>query len=140
MKLLRDYWPLIPLASLTLLGLILRLYQLDWQCLMVDETVTLMIAAKTTSEIFVWSMQVDCNPPLYYLLAHWSTLLFGIISDFAIRFPSVILGTLAIPISYLVGKEIRNTTLGLLSATIISFMFARACCIPRIHLLFRKDI
>jgi uncharacterized membrane protein len=119
----RHNYRIPTLIIITLFGLLLRLYQLDWQCLMVDETVTAMVAAKTTSEIFTWAMQVDCNPPLYYLMAHWSSLLFGSISDYAIRFPSAIIGTLAIPLSYLVGKEIRNATLGLLSATIVSFLF-----------------
>lgn len=119
----RKYWAEISLLFLIAFGFCIRLYQLDWQCLMVDETVTSMVAAKTTSDILTWSMQIDCNPPLYYLLAHYSSLLFGGVLDFAIRFPSVILGTLAIPMSYIVGKEVRNKTLGILSATIVSFLF-----------------
>ena len=123
MNWIREHWGGITLCILTLFAFCLRICQLDYQCLMVDETVTSNIAKMTTMEIFKWAMQVDCNPPLYYLLAHWFSLVFGGITDFAIRFPSVILGTITVPLSYLVGKTVKSKTLGLLLASIVAFLF-----------------
>jgi uncharacterized membrane protein len=50
-------------------------------------------------------------------------MLFGEASRFAIRFPSLIIGTLAIPAAYFLGKEVNGKTLGLLVAALISCMF-----------------
>ena len=119
----RNYYPEIALAAITIFGLFLRIYNLGWQCLTVDEVVTSNIAAKPFGYIFHWSLNFDCNPPAYYLLAHGSALLFRGVSAFAIRFPAAILGTLAIPMIYLVGKKIHGETLGLLAASLVSFMF-----------------
>ncbi len=123
MKLIRDHWSLIAIASLTLLGLILRLYHLDWQCLTIDEKVTYQVASRTTMDLIKWALGGDYNPPTYYILAHWSSILFGGVSNFAIRFPAMILGTLTIPIAYLVGKEYHDNITGILVATIICFSY-----------------
>lgn len=123
MRFLRNNWPVIALAAITLLGFLLRLHNLDWQCLKVDELVTRWAAMQTTESIITWSLSVDYNPPLYYLLAHWSSLIFGEVTRFSLRFPALICGTLAITAAYFIGKEIKGNTLGLLLASLISFMF-----------------
>jgi 4-amino-4-deoxy-L-arabinose transferase-like glycosyltransferase len=123
MGLLKNNWQIITLAIITLSGFLLRFHNLDWQCLKVDELVTTQAAMQPTCDIIRWSLSVDYNPPLYYLLAHWSSMIFGETSRFAIRFPALILGTLAIPASYLLAKEVKNETLGLLVAALVSFMF-----------------
>ena len=118
----RNYWPLIAVAILTIAGFVFRMYRLDWQCLMVDEMTTSNFAVNSTQWIIRYSLSSDYNPPLYYLVAHYSEMLFGI-TRFAVRFPAVIFGTLSIPAIYFLGKEVRGTTLGLLSASLVSFMF-----------------
>lgn len=123
MNFIKKYWALIVLAGITLFGFLLRLHNLDWQCLKVDELVTISVAKSTSFEIARWALSVDYNPPGYYLLAHWSSMLFGEITRFTIRFPALIFGTLAIPATYLIGKELKGTTLGLLGAAIVSFTF-----------------
>jgi 4-amino-4-deoxy-L-arabinose transferase-like glycosyltransferase len=120
---LKKHWSEICLLVITIAGLALRLYNLTWQCLNVDEVATELIAGHSTIWIVQFSLASDYNPPLYYLIVHWFAMLTGELSVFAIRFPAVIFGTLAIPVLYLVGKEIRNKTLGLLLAATISFMF-----------------
>jgi uncharacterized membrane protein len=117
--------PWIPLTilAITLIGLALRLYQLDFQCLNVDEAYVIQLAADPTMSIIHSSLYIDCNPPLYYLAAHWSSVLLGGVSWFSIRIPAVIFGTLCIPLVYCVGKEMRGKTLGLLAAAAMAIMF-----------------
>jgi 4-amino-4-deoxy-L-arabinose transferase-like glycosyltransferase len=50
-------------------------------------------------------------------------MLFGEVTRFSIRFPAVVCGALAIPVSYFIGKEVKSETLGLLVAALVSFMF-----------------
>lgn len=110
--------------GLTIAGFLIRIYHLDWQCLTVDEGVTyrVMSIVKDPVSIFFWSFQYDYNPPLYYLTACFSAMVFGL-SDFAIRFPAVVFGTLLIPSMYFFGKELRNETLGILCSGISVFFF-----------------
>ena len=134
LQFVRKYWAGILVVFITLFGLALRLYQLDYQCLNVDEFTSYNIANHTASYIvnYAWNMgdtiggvQLggDYNPPTYYLLVHYSMQLLGGFSRFAVRIPAVIFGTLCIPVIYFVGKELHNKTLGLLAATLVSFMF-----------------
>jgi len=120
---LRKYWAECAVIGITILALGIRLYNLTFQCYNVDEIFTAQVAANTSLQIIHWSLSVDCNPPLYYLAAHWSSVLLGSIDQFSIRIPAVIFSVLAIPVVYLTGKELRNTTLGLLAAASMTIMF-----------------
>jgi len=119
----RKWVPVAAINTIVIFGFLLRVYNLSWQCLKVDELVTQTAAEMSTLNIFRWSLSVDYNPPLYYLLAHWSSILFGDVTNFSMRFPAVICGTIAIYLSYCIGKEVKSETLGLLVASLISFMF-----------------
>ena len=120
---IKKYWPYVILALITVAGFLLRMYQLTWQCLNVDEATTSMIANNTVSWIVHYSLTTDYNPPAYYLIAHYSFVFFNEVSRFSVRFPAVIFGTLAIPMAYFVAKEIRGITLGLFVTGLMSFMF-----------------
>jgi 4-amino-4-deoxy-L-arabinose transferase-like glycosyltransferase len=56
----------------------------------------------------------------YYLFA-LSAKIFGL-NEFAIRFPSVVFGVLTIWAVYLLGKELFNKNVGLVAATLITFL------------------
>ena len=74
----------------------LRLYRLDGQSLWYDEGVTAMLARLGPGELARWTAN-DIQPPLYYLqMAAWSAL--AGVSEFALRFPSVFWGVLAVPL------------------------------------------
>lgn len=119
---MEKWWATLSLIIITLCGLGFRLYQLTKPALNIDEVTTTWIANHTTAYIVSYSLSTDYNPPLYYLFAHGSAILLGDYSPFSVRLPAVIFGTLAIPIIYLVGKEIKNETLGLLLAALVSFI------------------
>lgn len=116
---LKKHWVGIALLSLTLFGLFLRLYHIDFQCPSWDEEFTRNLAVTNSSYIIGFSLGVDCNPPLYYLIAHWFYLLFGSASTAIIRLPAAISGTLFIPIVFYVGREFKDETLGFLCAFIV---------------------
>lgn len=118
----KSHWDLIAISVITIFAFILRMYRLDWQCLKVDELVTYNVAQRSTMDIITWALSVDYNPPLYYVLAHLSSVVFGL-SSFSIRFPAAICGTLCIPVIYYLGKEMHGKTLGLLMATVSAFAF-----------------
>ena len=106
-KQIEKQWAAISIIFITLCGLGFRLYQITGQQLNIDEVTTLGIANHTSAFIVSYSLGHDNNPPLYYLFAHWSSVLLGEYSAFSIRIPAVIFGTLAIPVIYLIGKEIK---------------------------------
>jgi 4-amino-4-deoxy-L-arabinose transferase-like glycosyltransferase len=122
-KVIEKQWAIISIIVITLCGLGFRLFQLTKQQLNIDESTTAWIANHTSAYIISYSLGQDNNPPLYYLFAHWSSVLLGGYSVFSVRIPAVIFGTLAIPVIFLIGKEIKNETLGILLASLTSFIY-----------------
>lgn len=107
---------------LTAIGFFIRLYHLDWQCLTVDELITQRAASQgSLFECISWSMWHEYNPPLYNTLAYAFSALIGGVA--AIRIPALICGTLTIPAMFFLGREIKNETLGLMSAGFVTFLF-----------------
>jgi len=113
---------LIILACITIAGLALRVYQLGFQCFWTEEQYTAGIAAEPFSRILAISLLTDHNPPLYYLAAHASRILFGA-PDVVLRYPSVFFGVLVIPVVYLVGREFRDELTGLFGAGFIAVLY-----------------
>jgi hypothetical protein len=54
----------------------------------------------------------DTHPPFYYLLIHFTRQLWGE-TDFAYRYPSLLLGLLLLPLLYQLGRRLHNRYLGL---------------------------
>jgi uncharacterized membrane protein len=123
-SLFRRHWVAITLITITLIGLALRLYQLDFQCLAADEIKTYtIVSTKTIPGILAWALGSDYNPPLFYIISKISALAFGTTTIFSIRFPDVILGTLAIPVAYLLGNETEGVWSGIITAIFIAASF-----------------
>lgn len=102
---------------MVLVGTFLRFWALDFQILNLDEQFTVMWARPGLSaiQLIINALTIDFTPPLYYLAAHFSMLVFGATAT-AIRIPSTIAGILLIPVMYFVGKEYREERFGLLLA------------------------
>ena len=107
----------LALIVLMVIGLIIRAWHPEFQIMNGDEIWTINFASPSLStwDLIVTSLSNDCNPPLYYLIAQFSMMVFGE-NAWAIRIPSVIFGTLLIPCMYLVGKEYKDELFGLLCA------------------------
>jgi uncharacterized membrane protein len=118
----RKHWAGICLLIITIAGLALRLYHLDYQGYFSEEVFTL-----NGNSLSYYQMILDSfinpqsgEPPLYFFIDKLSTGLFGSISLLSIRFPSAIFGTLCIPAIYALGEEYRDKITGLLAALTIT--------------------
>ena len=114
------------LIALILIGAIVRFWNLGFQHMTMDEEFTIRFAGLgiTAGQLFIQSLSTDFTPPLYYIAAHLSMIVFGATAE-SIRYPSVIAGILLIPVMYFIGREYKNELFGLLLAgfTTISYSF-----------------
>ena len=107
------------LIGLTLVGFLLRFYNLGWNSLWLDEASTLTFARQSLIGIWESTAGGEFNPPLFYWLEH-GMLLFGD-SEFVLRLLPALLGVLTIPVVYLIGKEFRDRNVGLIAAALLTF-------------------
>lgn len=117
MKIPRNH--LIILFLLMLIGGIWRAWNIGIPLFHVDERFTFQLVQHDFWYILWYGLSQDCNPPLYYILDHFSLIAFGA-NAFAERLPALISGILLIPAAYFLGMELRNDTLGLLSAILVA--------------------
>jgi uncharacterized membrane protein len=105
------------LIGLLLLACAARLYRLDTQSIWFDEGWSAYAALQPT---FGDAINADpTNPPLYYVLLNMIVRGFGY-SEFALRYVSLLLGLLAIPLSYQLGRRLFNPRAGLGAAFLIA--------------------
>ena len=105
----------LQLLTILLVGFFLRVYDLSAESLWLDEAFSIVRAKLNLNQIFFYP---ENSPPLYYILLHWWINLFGD-SEFSVRFPSVIFGSLSIFMVYKVGKRIFDKDVGILSSLIL---------------------
>ena len=86
-----------------ILGTILRFISLN-QSLWLDEATTALVMNMSLPDFFNKFIINDFHPPLYYLVIHYWSNLFGT-SEIMLRIPSVIFGVLTIYFLYLAVKE-----------------------------------
>ena len=85
-------WITVPLAvAVVLASAVLKLFIAGDQPLWLDETFTAAIVSQPRFADFARQVYLDANAPLYYLIAHLWTQLFGL-SDVALRLPSALFG------------------------------------------------
>ncbi len=106
---------LIVLLTILSIGLFLRIYDLGSESIWLDESASVKFASLNLSQIFFLS---EKNPPLYNIILHWWINLFGD-SEFSIRFPSVIYGSLSIFMMYKVGNQIFGKNVGVLGSLLL---------------------
>jgi uncharacterized membrane protein len=112
------------LVFLCIIGAILRFWNIGFQHMNWDEEWTIKFAGLGISawDLVIKSLSTDCNPPLYYLAAHFSMFLFGETAT-AIRIPSAIAGILLIPVMYYIGEEYCDELFGLMMATFTTIFY-----------------
>jgi mannosyltransferase len=101
---------LITLA-LVALGFALRLYKLGSESLWYDELLQLDIARKPLA-LFPGQLPKYSALPLDYVISHFWILLGH--SEFWVRIPAVVVGTLTLPVAYQLGRKLLGRTEGLL--------------------------
>jgi len=96
------------------LGGFLRLYDLGAESIWLDEANTVYVSGQSLSSIII-----DYSPPLYFIITHFWTVVFGS-SELAIRFPSAVFGIISIFLMYKIGYHLFNQKIGLISSFLLS--------------------
>jgi hypothetical protein len=112
----RTRWAI--LASITLLGLALRLFRLGAGSIWYDEGVSLYLAHLSIPALIAHTAG-DIHPPLYYILLHVWLLLAGE-SQFAAAFFSLFFGILLIPATYLVARRLLGRDVAVVAAFLVA--------------------
>ena len=109
------------LAVITLIGLGLRLARFD-ESFSIDELFARqeILPSQSLSDLIkAVSESIEVSPPLFFVLA-WICSKFSSSID-AIRLPSLIAGTAAIPIAFLVGRRAVGSLAGTVAAAVVAF-------------------
>jgi hypothetical protein len=115
-RLLRAHW--IALVCALLAAFVLRLYHLGEQSLWYDETVSAVLAGKSSAELIAHTAR-DIHPPLYYLLLHFWQIGTGN-HDFSLAFFSLFWGMVLIAgtgtlARWVGGRQVALVTVALLT-------------------------
>lgn len=110
---------LLAVAGITLIGFALRLARYH-QSVYGDEISTLyIIRGRSLSDVVhMVASDAEISPPLYFILA-WITAKLGSAPEL-MRLPSLIAGTVSIPLVYLVGARALNRLTGVIAAAIMA--------------------
>ena len=108
------------LGAITLLGFVLRLYRLDSQSIWYDEVFALSVSRFPFAQMHKALIQDLVHPPLhYYVLREWFRAFgFGVFQG---RLLSVLFGTLAIVMIYVLADYLFDHRAALLSAVLLAF-------------------
>ena len=104
---------LLILGGLVLVGLVLRLAVP--RGIWLDEAISIHQARLSLHDLFQNLYNGDRQPPLYHLTL-WATIRAFGHSEFAVRLPSLIAGTLVIPVLYELARELYDRRTGLVAA------------------------
>lgn len=114
--------------ALVAAGLVLRLYQLGYEKLWLDEAFTATIVSYDIPTLLahypVFSPHpyvewLSASPPLYFLVTWPVTALFGR-SEFWLRLPSALAGTATIYLVYRLGRRMFNRRVGVIAAAFLT--------------------
>jgi hypothetical protein len=108
---------LLVLGGLIIVGLALRLAVP--RGIWLDEAISIHQARLSLHDLFRNLYYGDRQPPLYHLTLWLTIRVFGH-SEFAVRLPSLIAGTLLIPVLYELGRELYDRRTGLIAAAFAS--------------------
>lgn len=109
------------LGFIILFNLISKCYYLSEESLYMDEAYSVYYSQQSVTELF-YTISIDQNPPLYYLLLHYWMEIFGN-SEFAFKSLSVLVSTAAVVVLFLFSNRFLNTTTAIFSTLLYSFSF-----------------
>jgi uncharacterized membrane protein len=118
--------PLLWPAALFVLALALRLAALGAKSLWFDEALSLDDSTSVRTRF-----GSGFHPPVYYVLLHGWTALFGA-SDLSLRLTAVLPGALTVPALYLLGKRLFGRREGLAGALLL--------CTASLHVEFSQEV
>jgi mannosyltransferase len=107
------------LASLVVVNIALKFFQVSDASIWLDEAHTANQALKSISEIISDSAK-DQNPPLYFMVMHFWIKVFGI-SESGIRSFSILMSVITIPVLFYFAKENFNTKAAVIASVLFTF-------------------
>jgi uncharacterized membrane protein len=114
-----KYWPFFLLVGIMVIGGCLRLYRLGVASIWIDEYTSVYYATQQGVSSLLTAMgDGSVHPPLYFLLLHFWLQLGD--TDFHLRLPSALFGTLSIAALYFMTAEMFDRRVGLLSALLLA--------------------
>jgi len=115
-------WEIAAVGAATVIGMLLRFWRLGTDPLSFDEISSWDFAHQSVPFIFGRLAHIENNPPFYYLLVHLVMRLGE--SEYLLRLPSAIAGTLAIPLVYVLGRLGGARASGVIGAALLSLSAA----------------
>lgn len=122
--------PKITLAALVLLGIVLRVIQLDVQPLWWDEGYSVYFATRDFADLLARTA-VDIHPPLYYAVMQGWIAALGT-DAIVLRALSVLIGAAALPLLYGVARTLFNPRVALASAFLLA--------IAPLHIYYSQEL
>lgn len=108
----------LALAGVVVLGVALRLYRLDAQSLWYDEVITYLAARGPVSDYLWTSRYYATAHALYFAIVHLGLELGS--GELYLRLPSLVLGSLSIPLLFMVVRPWLGAEAGLGAATLMA--------------------
>ncbi|MBN2496242.1 MAG: glycosyltransferase [Deltaproteobacteria bacterium] len=117
-------------GGLTLLGLLLRFFEIGAESYWLDETISMLFVDRPLWEIPGYLAVKSVHPPLYFMLLHVWSALFGL-SEIATRSLSAGLGAASIPFIAAIGAEVFDRRTGLFAALLL--------CVSPFHVFYSQE-
>ena len=127
---IRQHSRLLIACLIVLVGFGLRVYRLDNKDVWWDEGWGMVLARMPLGESLRQTAS-DEHPPLYYWSLHIWRQMAGE-RPFAVRFPSVLAGTVILVVLYRVGRRMGGTQVGLLAALLLA--------LNRFHIAWSQEV
>src|SRR5215212_6768679 len=108
------------LAGIVVLAAALRFATLDTQSYWFDEATTVHLLRMDLGGMLSAIPDSESTPPLYYVVAWFWSKLFGT-GEVGLRSLSAVLGTITIPLAFVLGRELAGRTTGLVAAALTAF-------------------
>ena len=97
--------------ALFLLNFFLKILYITYSDLGADEPFTIYFSQLNFSDLMEM-LKNENNPPLHFILTHFWIKIFGI-SEFSVRFPSVLFSSFSVVIIFLIGQKFFSTLIGI---------------------------
>jgi mannosyltransferase len=108
-----------PLLIVFLLGMALRLYDLDADSLRLDEVKTVNTSQLDLPSMLSFQAEASVHPPLLYLVTHLFMNLCGH-SDFVVRLHAALLGSISVLLTYKLGQILWSNETGVIGAFLLA--------------------
>ena len=133
----------LSLSLIVAIGFVLRLVGAGDRSLWHDEIYALRTVIRPTASLISWPLVDNGNMYLFYWIAHaWAQLLPAIppVDELALRALPIALSTLAIPVTYLVGRDVAQLLFSDdRTRTIVPLLAALSLAISPVAVLYGQD-